>query len=77
VPLTESKGPQAAYAFSSDSKRLLYVDESMDADILTLPIDWSDPAHPKAGKPEVFLQTRALETQPFFRRRPMGGLDTF
>ena len=66
VPLTESKGPQAAYSFSPDSKRLLYVDESVDADIWTLPIDWSDPERPKAGKPEGFLQTKALETMPAF-----------
>jgi Tol biopolymer transport system component len=68
VPLTESKVPQSAYSFSPGGQHLLYVDESVDtsADIWSVPIDWSDSAHPKAGKPEVFLQTKAIETQPAF-----------
>jgi serine/threonine-protein kinase len=68
VPLTESKRRQSPYSFSPDSNSLVYVEEGENtfADIWTLPIDWSDPEYPKAGKPEVFLQTKALETQPAF-----------
>jgi serine/threonine-protein kinase len=35
-------------------------------DLFTLPLDTSDPDHPKAGKPEVFLRTPADERTPRF-----------
>ena len=35
-------------------------------DIYTLPLDLSDPEHPKAGKAEPFLRTPAMESRPLF-----------
>jgi len=35
-------------------------------DLWVLPLDVSDPEHPKAGKPEVFLSTPATENLPRF-----------
>jgi Tol biopolymer transport system component len=68
VQLTESKNIQAPHSFSPDGKRLAYAEtggETQD-DLWTLPIDWSDPEHPKPGKPEVFLRTPAVEIDPAF-----------
>jgi serine/threonine protein kinase len=68
VKLVESKTDLAPYSFSPDGKRLAYEDQGGDGggDIWTLPIDWSDPEHPKAGKPELFLRTPELERFPAF-----------
>jgi serine/threonine-protein kinase len=68
VLLAESKAEQQPYSFSPDGKRLAYSDLGGEggSDLWTLPIDWSDPSTPKPGKPEVFLQTRALERDPAF-----------
>src|SRR5258706_2718859 len=35
-------------------------------DIWTLPLDLTDPDHPKPGKPELFLGTPAVEVSPVF-----------
>ena len=35
-------------------------------DVMTVSVDLSDPAHPKAGKPEPFLRTQADELVPAF-----------
>jgi Tol biopolymer transport system component len=68
VRLTESKYDQTPYSFSPDGKRLAFVEQggATLSDIWTLSIDWSDPEHPKAGQPEVFLRTPATETAPAF-----------
>jgi predicted Ser/Thr protein kinase len=68
VRLTESKNDQIPYSFSPDGKRLAFTerDDTTLNDIWTLPIDWSDPEHPKAGQPEVFLRTPAIEFAPAF-----------
>jgi serine/threonine-protein kinase len=58
--LQESDDPMWPESFTQDSRRLAYVHKG--ADIWTLPLDLSDPDHPKAGKPEPFLTTAALET---------------
>jgi Tol biopolymer transport system component len=63
VRLTESKNDQTPYSFSPDGKRLAFQEQG---DIWTLPIDWSDPEHPKAGQPEVFLRTPSDEDAPAF-----------
>ncbi len=49
--------------FSPDGKRLSYsiVGPEGKMDTYTLPLDLSDPEHPKAGKPEPFLRTPAHE----------------
>ncbi len=36
------------------------------SDIWTLPLDISDPEHPKPGRPEIFLRTPANEVFPVF-----------
>jgi WD40 repeat protein len=68
VRLTESKKDQTPYSFSPDGKRLAFTEEGGTTliDIWTLPIDWSDPEHPKGGQPEVFLRTPSTETAPAF-----------
>jgi serine/threonine-protein kinase len=68
VRLTESKNDQTPYSFSPDGKRLAFseIGGTTGNDIWTLPIDWSDPEHPKAGQPQVFLRTPATEFEPAF-----------
>jgi len=67
--LLESKGtPPIPYSFSPDGKLLAYyqTDPETSFDIWTLPLDLSDPDHPKPGKPEPFLRTPAQELRPAF-----------
>src|SRR5262249_10547764 len=47
------------YSFSPDGRRLLYTENQPEtgARIWTLPLDTSDPDHPKRGKPELFLSS--------------------
>ena len=61
--LWESKTGIVATGFSPDGQRLGYqeVKPDGDRDIWTLPLDISDPEHPKPGKPVPFLQTPAVE----------------
>ncbi len=56
--LVESKADLRPYSFSSDGKRLAFHELAVDtgADLWTLPLDVSDPEHPKPGKPELFLR---------------------
>jgi Tol biopolymer transport system component len=67
-PLLESKTELRPYSFSPDGKRLAFADSSSETgfDLWTLPLDLSDPEHPKAGKPELFLRTMADEFEPAF-----------
>jgi serine/threonine-protein kinase len=56
-------------SFSPDGRRLavsLIVDSGASADIAMLTLDLSDPDNPKAGNPEPFLQTPAMEISPMF-----------
>ena len=55
-------------SFSPDGRRLAYhqTNSGTGLDILTLPLDTSDPGHPKAGKPEPFLATPSDELVPMF-----------
>jgi serine/threonine-protein kinase len=66
-PLTQSKNQQIAWSFSGDGKRLAFVevDSATGADIWTLPVETSSSGL-RAGKPEVFLQTRFNERGPMF-----------
>jgi serine/threonine-protein kinase len=66
--LLESPNLPRAYSFSPDGRRLAYLETSPETglDIWTLPVDLSDPGHPKTGKPEPFLRTPADETVPRF-----------
>src|ERR1700692_3763589 len=67
-PLLESKGSVQPYSFSPDGKRLAFAEVAPDtgADVWTLPLDLSDPEHPKPGKPELFLRTPSNEYDPAF-----------
>ena len=56
--------PLTPNSLSPDGRRLAYMSASPGnkPDIWTLPLDLTDPEHPKPGKPEVFLRTPAGET---------------
>jgi serine/threonine-protein kinase len=56
------------YSFSPDGHRLAFFQmrPGTDYDLWTLPLDTSDPDHPKAGRPELFLGTSAIELRPAF-----------
>ena len=58
-PLLESKTGLRPYSFSPDGMRLAFSEDRVDSgsDLWTLPLDLSDPEHPKAGKPELYLRT--------------------
>jgi Tol biopolymer transport system component len=63
--------PPVPSSFSPDGKRLAYSTRDPDSpgansDIWLLPLDLSDPEHPKMQKPEVFLNSPAPEVQPAF-----------
>jgi len=65
--LLQSTGVVSPYSFSPDGRRLAYYSSADNQpDLWTLPLDTSDPEHPKAGKPEPFLQTPAVEIAPVF-----------
>jgi Tol biopolymer transport system component len=61
--LIESKNQLFSDSFSPDGRRLAYseFDPKTGADLWTVPLDVSDPDHPKPGKPEPFLQTTGQE----------------
>jgi len=56
------------WSFSPDGTRLAYhqVNTETSRDIWTLPLDLSDPDHPRPGKPEPFLVTPSDENVPEF-----------
>jgi serine/threonine-protein kinase len=66
--LLERQAPVSPWSFSPDGKRLAFqeVDSETLANIWTLPLDLSDPDHPRPGKPEWFLRTPADERIPSF-----------
>jgi WD40 repeat protein len=67
-PLLEGKDTGVPYSFSPDGKRLAFYGSGVDTgfDLWTLPLDVSDPEHPKPGKPEPFLRTPFGEIEPAF-----------
>ncbi len=58
----------APYSFSPDGRRLAYFanDSKTGWDIWILPLDMSDPEHPRPGKQEPFLRTLFSELEPVF-----------
>jgi Tol biopolymer transport system component/tRNA A-37 threonylcarbamoyl transferase component Bud32 len=66
--LWESKNRLIPYSFSPDGKRLAFSERTAKAesDLWTLPLDTSEPEHPKPGKPELFLGTPFAEEDPAF-----------
>jgi serine/threonine-protein kinase len=71
--LIEGQNNLIPWSFSPDSRFLAYYEFNTEtsADIWVLPLETSDPDHPKAGKPEPFLRTPADERFPRFS--PDGG----
>jgi serine/threonine-protein kinase len=69
-PLKLLESPQylVPWSITRDGKRLAYFEISSNTlnDLWTVSLDTSDPAHPKVGKPEIFLQTPANEVVPSF-----------
>jgi len=67
-PLLEGKVELDPYSFSPDGQRLAFAELGVDTsfDLWTLPLDMSDPEHPKPGKPELFLRTPFNEAEPAF-----------
>jgi Tol biopolymer transport system component len=57
-----------AWSFSPDGRRLAYMERNPETgiDLWMLPLDITDPDHPKPGKPEPFLRTPADELVPRF-----------
>lgn len=64
----EAKNPIVPWSFSPDGRRLAYRETTSETgiDILTLPLDASDPDHPKVGSPEPFLESPADKRVPMF-----------
>jgi serine/threonine protein kinase/Tol biopolymer transport system component len=56
------------YSISPDSRYLAYYDQSSTSQfqLWILPLDVTDPDHPKPGKPELFAGSRGNEEHPFF-----------
>jgi Tol biopolymer transport system component/predicted Ser/Thr protein kinase len=68
VNLLKSADEIVPWSFSPDGRRLAYFEYTPGAgfNLWTLPLDLSDPDHPKPGKPEPFLSTPANEALPLF-----------
>ena len=68
VLLLPASHPVVPWSLSPDGHRLAYfeVDPQTGADVWTLRLDFSDKAHPKAGRPEPFLRTQFHEGTPAF-----------
>ena len=66
--LIESKNELRPYSLAPGATRLAYagLNPGMDFDLWTLPLDTTDPDHPRPGKPELFLRTSAGEVEPAF-----------
>jgi Tol biopolymer transport system component/predicted Ser/Thr protein kinase len=66
--LLKSTNPAVPWSVSPDGRHLAYrgTDPDTGLDIWTLPLDLTDPEHPKPGKPEPFLHTPADEFVPRF-----------
>jgi len=66
--LLEGKKDFRVSSISPDGRRLAYEQNSDETnlDVWTLPLDVTDPDHPKPGKPEPFAHTTANEVQPAF-----------
>src|SRR5262249_2835450 len=66
--LLGSKTNMLPYSFSPDGRQLAYstISSNGGLDIWILPLDTTDPDHPKPERPEIFLGTPANETDPAF-----------
>jgi Tol biopolymer transport system component len=66
--LYSAREPLAISSVSPDGRRVAFSqqDPTTQMDLWTLPLDLSDPDHPKPGKPEPFLREPADQIQPAF-----------
>jgi serine/threonine-protein kinase len=66
--LLESNSLLSPYSFSPDGKRVAFSERNSGtgSDLWMLPLDTSDPEHPRAGKREEFLRSRFLIQSPSF-----------
>jgi serine/threonine-protein kinase len=66
--LVQSNAPVVPWSFSPDGRRLAFFEVSPETsyDLGILPIDLSDPNHPKAGARQSFLRTPKAEACPTF-----------
>jgi serine/threonine-protein kinase len=66
--LLEGKKTYRVNSFTPDGRRLAYDQdgETTNRDVFTVPLDLTDPDHPKAGKPEPFAHSAANEVHPAF-----------
>ena len=66
--LLESANAATPWSISPDGRHVAYFETARDSglDLWTLPLDTTDPDHPKPGKPELFLRTPADENVPRF-----------
>jgi Tol biopolymer transport system component len=66
--LLESRNLLVPSSLSPDGRRLAFNEYTDDtrSDIWTLPIDLTNPEHPKPGEREAFLRTSANEQAPVF-----------
>jgi serine/threonine-protein kinase len=64
----ESQNVLIPWSFSPDGRWLASMERDPETgfDLWTLPLDITDPDHPKAGKPQPFLRTPADEVDPRF-----------
>ena len=66
--LLDSPSPLFASSISPDGRHLAYfeMNPETDFDIWTLPLDVTDPDHPKVGKPEEYVRTLYRDALPQF-----------
>jgi serine/threonine-protein kinase len=81
VELLQQKGDRRSLlvpnSFTPEGRRLAYSawEPETNDDLWTLPIDTSDPDHPKPGKPELFPAYAIRGGEPdLFARRPLAGV---
>jgi serine/threonine-protein kinase len=67
-PLYQSKNLLWASSFSPDGRRLAFSEQFPETgvDLFTLPLDLTDPEHPKPGKPEKFWASPKNDAVPMF-----------
>jgi Tol biopolymer transport system component len=63
--LIETRFPPRPQSISKDGRHLIYVDSTYP-DLWTVPLDLRDPEHAKAGEPEPYLVTTAVEVDAAF-----------
>jgi serine/threonine-protein kinase len=62
----ESKNNAVATSFTPDGKVLVFHQPGKNRDLYTVGLDLTDPDHPKAGTPELFLATPAADVEGSF-----------